>query len=177
MLVDDMLRNSVNHSPDKTALVIGGNRLSYTQFDALTNRMANLLAARGVKRADRVAIVLENSLEAAVSVFGILKAGAVFMTINPTTKAGKLRFILNNSRASALVTDVAHTKTVAEIAAGVSSLAFSVIADYGAGSKAALPGEGFTSWAEAMDGSSPAEPPRRCIDVDLASLLLDAPRH
>jgi long-chain acyl-CoA synthetase len=63
------------------------------------------LRARGVQRGDRVAIFLENSIELVVSVFAALEAGGVFVVINPTTKAGKLAFLLDASGAAALISD------------------------------------------------------------------------
>lgn len=62
-----------------------------------------MLQGRGLRRGDRVVISLENSIEAVISIFAALKAGGVFVMVNPTTKADKLAFVLNDSRAAALV--------------------------------------------------------------------------
>jgi acyl-CoA synthetase (AMP-forming)/AMP-acid ligase II len=51
-----------------------------------------------------VAVLLDNSIEAVFSIFGILKAGGVFSTLSPTLKPKKLEFILNNLEALFLVT-------------------------------------------------------------------------
>jgi acyl-CoA synthetase (AMP-forming)/AMP-acid ligase II len=66
--------------------------------------LANL-ADRGRRTGDRVAIYLENSAEAVISIFAILKAGAAFLVLNPTTKSDKTSYILNNCRATGLITD------------------------------------------------------------------------
>ncbi|MFM2400134.1 MAG: hypothetical protein RL341_2291, partial [Pseudomonadota bacterium] len=62
------------------------------------------LQSRGVARGDRVATFLENSVEAVISIYAALKCGAVFMPVNPLTKQDKLAYLLNDSRASALIT-------------------------------------------------------------------------
>jgi acyl-CoA synthetase (AMP-forming)/AMP-acid ligase II len=65
--------------------------------------VGNFLKDHGVKRGDRVCVYHENSTEAVISIFGILKADAIFVMINPTTKRDKLFYILNNCQCSALV--------------------------------------------------------------------------
>jgi acyl-CoA synthetase (AMP-forming)/AMP-acid ligase II len=77
--------------------------LNYRELEGRCNQLAHALIALGVGRGDRVAVCLDNSVEAVVSVFAILKAGAVFVMINPTTKAEKLAFLLDNSDARILI--------------------------------------------------------------------------
>jgi len=62
------------------------------------------LEQRGVRRGDRVALFLENSIEFVAGVLAILRIGAVFMPINPLTKTDKLAYMLKDARASALLT-------------------------------------------------------------------------
>src|SRR4051794_8211354 len=89
-LVRDFLEDSARRLPEKTALVCDGRRLSYGEVDAMANRLSHALADYGVKRGDRVALFLPNCVETVVGIFAILKAGAVFVAINPTTKRDKL---------------------------------------------------------------------------------------
>ena len=103
MQVESFLELSARQWPDKTALVCGDRRVTYAELEQTANRLAHGLIAEGVGRGDRVAVHLENSVEAVVAVLAILKAGAVFMMVNPTTKAEKLAYVLNNSRARAIV--------------------------------------------------------------------------
>ena len=103
MQVESFLELSARQWPDKIALVCGDRRVTYAELEQTANRLAHALMAEGVGRGDRVAVHLENSVEAVVAVMAILKAGAVFMMVNPTTKAEKLAYVLNNSRARAIV--------------------------------------------------------------------------
>lgn len=106
MLVRDFLERSADRLPDKVALVCGGQRFTYGDLDAQADRLAQALLANGVRRGDRVVVHLGNSVAAVVSIFAVLKAGAVFVPVNVTTKAEKLQFILENCRAAALISEL-----------------------------------------------------------------------
>jgi long-chain acyl-CoA synthetase len=69
----------------------------------------------GLEPGDRVALYLDNTVDCAVAIFGVLLAGGAFTFVNPQTKAGKLAFILNDSGASFIVTE-AHSAEIAETA-------------------------------------------------------------
>jgi len=105
MVVQDFLHNSAATKPEKVALVCGNQRLTYGQLEAMANRLGNALKAQGVKAGDRVGIYLSNSVEAVVSIFGVLKAGGVFVSVNRPMKPEKLLAILNNCQAVAAITD------------------------------------------------------------------------
>ena len=104
MRVERFLQVSARHFPDKTALVAGGRRLSFGDLDALSDRLAATLVQRGLVRGERVVVFMDNCWEAVVGMFAVLKAGGVFSPINPSTKADKLAYVINNCRASAILT-------------------------------------------------------------------------
>src|SRR5690242_860022 len=114
MLAQDGLESNALRFPDKTALVCCGRRLSYAAVNDMADRLANALVASGVGRGDRVAIYLPNSIEAVVGIFAALKAGAVFVVINHSTKRDKLSYILEDCQAAALITS-AHAASHDEI--------------------------------------------------------------
>jgi amino acid adenylation domain-containing protein len=111
MLLHQLFEQSVSQSPTKEALVFEGTRLTYADIDRRASQLAAALQQRGVQRGDRVATFLDNSVEAVVAIYAALKCGAVFMPINPLTKRDKLAYLLNDSRASALI---AHAALKAE---------------------------------------------------------------
>jgi long-chain acyl-CoA synthetase len=127
ILVRDFLENSADRLPDKTALVCDGRRFTYAQIDEMANRLANAMLQRGVGRGDRVAIYLNNSVEAVVGIFAALKAGAVFVPVNPTTKRDKLAYILNNCRACGLLIDGRRQSMLGELLLEVPWLKFAVL--------------------------------------------------
>ena len=107
MLLHHFLEASARRLPDKTALVCDGQRYSYVQINQMATELAAFLQHRGVQRGERVAIFMDNSIETVVSIYATLKAGAVFMPVNPLTKQDKLAYLLNDSRASVLLTHAA----------------------------------------------------------------------
>ena len=121
-LVHHFLEHSAKRFPDKTALVCGEERLTYGQVNAQANRLARHLIASGLRRQDRVAIFLDTSLEAVVSVFGILKAGGIFAMLSPTMKAKKLSYILKDSGARCMVTHSAKAPIAIEALADAPEL-------------------------------------------------------
>ncbi|HSU55363.1 MAG TPA: AMP-binding protein [Candidatus Dormibacteraeota bacterium] len=106
MLVRDFLEHSAEKRPDKVALIVGCRRFTYAEINAQANCLAQALAAHGISRGDRVVVHLPNCLAAVIGIFGALKAGAVFVPVNASAKPEKLAYILNNCRASALLTDL-----------------------------------------------------------------------
>jgi long-chain acyl-CoA synthetase len=104
MRVEQFLQRSAVRFAGKTALIAGSVRLSYAEFDAQSSQLAAHLQRRRVSRNDRVLVFMENTVEAALSIFAVLKAGATFSLINASTKADKLDFIIGNCRPSAILT-------------------------------------------------------------------------
>ena len=113
MLLHQLFEQSARQTPDKVALVVESKRWSYAQIDRLATQLAAQLQQRGVQRGDRVATFLDNGAEAVVSLYAALKCGAVIMPVNPLTKKDKLAYLLNDSRASALI---AHAPLQSEFA-------------------------------------------------------------
>ena len=115
MQLESFLELSAERFPQKTAVVCGSRSMLYRDLDLCANRLAHGLIASGVARGDRVVIFLDNSIEACVAIWAIAKAGAVFVVLNPTTKVDKLAFILNHSRASALITSSAKIRQISGV--------------------------------------------------------------
>jgi acyl-CoA synthetase (AMP-forming)/AMP-acid ligase II len=104
-LLQDSLIFSAAEFPAKTALVVEGVPYSYEQLLTCAQRFASFLQYHGLKRGDRVAIYMDNTWPCAVAIYGALLAGGVFLVINPQTKSDKLLYILNDSQATAFVSD------------------------------------------------------------------------
>jgi len=104
LLIDGLL-SSVKKYPAKNAVIVGENSYTYSQlFDAST-RLANALIQRDILKGDRIAIFMDNTWSSVVSIYATLMTGAVFVVINPQTKADKLAFILEDSESRFLLTD------------------------------------------------------------------------
>jgi acyl-CoA synthetase (AMP-forming)/AMP-acid ligase II len=135
MLLNHFLENSAQRLPNKVALIGGDKRLTYSEIDRRANGVAWFLRSHGIKRQDRVVIFLDNSIESVICLFGILKADAIFVILNPTMKAQKLGYILNNCQARALITHTSKLNVVSNIFGSVPDLQFVIFI----GDKAKIP--------------------------------------
>ena len=100
----DEFSEVVRRSPGSVAVVEGDRSLTYEELDAASNRLARRLSKVGVARGGRVALALPRSLDYVVSVLAVLKAGGVYVPVDPTHPAGRLREMLADVEAAALVT-------------------------------------------------------------------------
>jgi amino acid adenylation domain-containing protein len=172
MQLESFLQRSADRWPDKVALVCGPRRVTYAEYEHAANQLAHGLIACGVARGDRVAIMLDNSIEAAVSVFAVLKAGAAFMMVNPTTKAEKLRFLLNHSGAAVLIGSSRRVAVLGESLQETPDLGTVILTPTAAPN--AIPDDKETiGFEDLLDRYQHIvePPPRRAIDIDLASLM------
>lgn len=77
--------------------------ITWAVFDEKANRCANLLISRGIKKGDKVAILLMNSLEWLPIYFGILKAGALAVPLNYRYTSDEIKYCLDLSDSDALI--------------------------------------------------------------------------
>ncbi len=176
-LVHEWLCRSARRFPEKVALVCGEQRWTYKALDQRTDHLAAALLEQGVDRQDRVAVLLDNSAETVISLYGILKAGGVFIILAGSLKGAKLRYILENSGANILITHVSKAKVVKD-ALGDNAGDRKVV---WVGSPKRIPEE-YAGSSLIWDGifsdfDEESEPGKkngklpRCIDVDLATLI------
>ena len=170
MLVNDFLQHSAEQFPDKIALICNSQRLTYAQVEEQANRAANGLLALGMQRGDRVAIWLPNSVETVIAIFAILKAGATFTVINPTTKPGKLAYVLNNCAAKGLFAPERRGEQAAQLFDTVPSLRFAVLCGKGAAAPQST-NSPIYQFPQLLAAHPPTRPPCPTIDIDLACLI------
>lgn len=169
MLLHSQLETSAEQSPDKVALVVDGLRYTYGEIDQLSAHLAATLQRRGVKRADRVAIFLPNGAEAVIAIYAALRAGAIFIPVNPQTKASKLLYILQDSTPTCLITDTRLAPIWEEVIGQAGSLHTVIVAGEGA-ERAEIPNT-FLSFAAATAGGDGHFAYSGTIDQDLAAII------
>ncbi len=169
-LLHDYLSDAAASLPDKVALVCQGQRLTYQVLDARANALAHALVARGVTRGDRVLVFADNTIETVIAFWAALKASAVASIVNPLTKEEKLAYLLNDCRASALVSD-AHIASVFVPAARRSEHLKTVIVSGSVNAAALAPLPLAVHWDEAIAGKPTTAPARRNINVNLAAII------
>jgi long-chain acyl-CoA synthetase len=98
-----LVRAAATRTPDAPAVVDGATRLTWGELDALVDRAAAGLAARGLTRGDRVAVQLPNGLDWLRAVLGALRAGLVVVPVNTAYTDPELEHVLRDSGAALLV--------------------------------------------------------------------------
>jgi long-chain acyl-CoA synthetase len=178
VLVHEFLEQSAAGTPSRTAVVADGRRYSYRDIDRAATRLACAFRAGGVHRGDRVAVHLDNGVELLVSIFAALKASAVFVPLSPQLRLEKLAYVLNDARASALVT-TARWASLASAPGPLAHVRLVVVTDADRSDVAAPPAAyagdaaAVVSYAAvvAAGGEDIAPPLPQNIDIDLAALI------
>ncbi len=162
-LVNNFLEHSAAVYPDKVALIHGEKRLTYAEIDSSANKLAAAMIDTGIERGDRVAVFMDNSIEAVISIFAVLKASAAFMVINHTMKSEKLEFIMNNSRARIILTQGSREGVILKIKCPHLKAIIST-----GPRNSGLP---MISYEEIIDSSAERQVKSKCINLDLASII------
>ncbi|NOR57328.1 MAG: AMP-binding protein, partial [Sulfurimonas sp.] len=98
-----LLENSVESHPHSIAISYLGNEISYTELDGLINKTANALIKLNVKPGDRVALYLANTPQFIISLYAILKVGAIGVPINPLYKDNEVLFELEDANIETVI--------------------------------------------------------------------------
>ena len=93
-LLQDRVSRSVECRPAATAVVMGEERLSYEELERRSNRLARLLVESGVRAGDRVCLLQPKSPAAIVSMLAALKAGAIYVPLDISNPAARVKRIL-----------------------------------------------------------------------------------
>ncbi|MDZ4269382.1 MAG: amino acid adenylation domain-containing protein, partial [Mycobacterium sp.] len=99
----DLVEAQVARTPDATAVVYEGRHYTYREINEEANRVAHWLIGHGIGAEDRVAVLLDKSPELVVTALGVLKAGAVYLPVDPTYPQDRLDFILGDCDAKLTV--------------------------------------------------------------------------
>jgi long-chain acyl-CoA synthetase len=169
-----LLEDSARNYPERAAVVLGDQRLTYAQVDAAANQVANLLVSRGIRPGDKVALSCPNLPYFPVVYYGILKAGAVVVPLNVLLKGREIEYHLNDSDAKAYLC----FQGTADLPMGTEGFAgfgradrcetfFLITADPAAPS----PIEGAQTLGAALAGQSPVFEPVLLPETDPAVIL------
>ena len=91
----DVIGETARERPDHLALIFKGARMTYAKLVQLTDAFGAALVAQGVKKGDRVALLLPNSTQMILGEMGIWKAGGIAVPLNPLYTEPELEYALN----------------------------------------------------------------------------------
>lgn len=91
-------------NPDREALKFIDESLTYDQLNKRINKLANYLIASGVKKNDIIGVYMERSVEMVVALYGILKAGAAYLPLEPSYPKDRIKYMIENSEVQVVIT-------------------------------------------------------------------------
>ncbi|MCX2492860.1 amino acid adenylation domain-containing protein [Pedobacter sp. PF22-3] len=98
-----IFENRVKQHPDAIALIDHDKQYSYESLNKAANRLSSFLLAQQLELQKPVAVMLNRSAEFVISILAILKAGGVYMPVNPAYPAERVNYMLSNSKAGGLI--------------------------------------------------------------------------
>ncbi|PHM27177.1 non-ribosomal peptide synthetase [Xenorhabdus ehlersii] len=112
--IHQLFEQQAEKTPTAAALIAGDQTLSYAELNARANGLACQLIEQGICLGDHVAILLERSIELVVAQLAILKAGAVYVPVDPNVPDERKNWLINDCAAKLLLTDM-QTEIPAEL--------------------------------------------------------------
>jgi amino acid adenylation domain-containing protein len=154
-LLQDYLTRAAERDPEKVAVVMGDERLSYGELELQSNRLARLLLEHGCRGGDRVCLLLPKSPAAIAAMIAVLKAGAAYVPIDVSSPAPRVQSILSACEPRVVLACAKTAGLARELALGNSSSARLGLLDGGGagedeiGAELLKPAFGPTDWAAA----------------------------
>jgi len=165
--IGDLLRKSARRFGDRIALTDGARQVSYAELERDANRFANYLVGRGLAPGTKIATICNNSVEFVKALFGIHRAGLVWVPINTMLGPADVDYILGHAEAKfALVDD--NLYAAPERRAVLDKLGVAAIGVDLTGKAASL---GLPSFVQLIEGQSEIEPEIAFDERDLAMII------
>jgi long-chain acyl-CoA synthetase len=115
MNLKQILEITAREAPQKPAIILGSEKISYRELDERSNRIANALTSSGLKKGENVAILISHHPEWVGHYFGIIKAGGVAVLLSSALKAPELDSLLRDSETSVLITEKRFSRMLASV--------------------------------------------------------------
>lgn len=128
-LLQHLLTNTARHYPDKEAVVFKNDAITYSVLEERSSQLAAALSRSGVKTGDRVGVMLNKSIEAITSIFGILKTGAIYVPVDARTPVSRVQYIIKNCDIKHLISSSTAVKAIINDAGDDSPLRHIMLVD------------------------------------------------
>src|SRR5262245_24992767 len=159
LLVNDFLRRAAKLYGDKTAIIDGDNRFTYTQFQERCNQLSHALLGLGISKGDRVCILSPNSHFFLESYYGVAAIGAVVVPLNYRLTAADHEYIINHAAVTCVLVDYEYTQIVDQIRPNLTTVKHWIVAQDSGDAP-----DGWTDW-ESLIAKQPTTPPPP-IEID-----------
>ena len=168
-----LLSESAHRYPDKDAVVYKDSRITYRDLESISNKLAYILNREGAEKGDRIGIYLNKSIKSIASIFGILKAGGVYVPIDPALPPKRLAYIIKDCGIKHLISSGDKIKRLEEIFSLCSapSLKSVIFADVKISAAQKILSETMSIPWEVVEGSPELDSSVDRINTDLAYIL------
>src|SRR6478609_3540490 len=102
--IHELFEAQVKRTPEATAVVFGGEKVSYVELNRRANRLAHYLRKNGVRPEERVGICAERGVEMVVGLLAVLKAGGAYVPLDPEYPEERLQYMVKDSAPVAVLT-------------------------------------------------------------------------
>jgi amino acid adenylation domain-containing protein len=165
-----LVSSAARRAPGRAAVRCSGRGLSYAELDAASNSLARTLIQGGVRPGDRVALFLPKGVEAVVSVYGVMKAGAAYVPLDPQAPVARGALVASDCAVAAVITTtgrLSHLLDAMRESGHQPTLA--VVLEDGMGTAdGPIDVRGFP---EAVNGPDLTDPEVPVVDQDIAYIL------
>ena len=176
-LLQRLLTETAARQPQRAAVASGGCLLTYQELDRLSNKVARALLRLGVAPGDRVGLLAPKSAASIIGIYGVLKAGACYVPLDPKAPAERLGYVVRDSGTAVIVADETRTPQAADLVGGVALpggvvvTSFPGSADDGEAGVAPAEGAAVLPWSAVAAESGEPLTQERAIETDLAYIL------
>lgn len=125
-LLSHILDRAAEVAPDKDAFVCEGQSITYAALLRRANGLAQWLARHGVRRGDRVGIYLNKSLESAIAIYGIWKAGAAYVPLDPSAPTTRIAYMIRHCGIHHLITHKSKRRKLPDVLSAASEIRYIV---------------------------------------------------
>ncbi|MCP4990325.1 MAG: amino acid adenylation domain-containing protein [Colwellia sp.] len=122
--IHQLFENQAAQKPDQIAIMYEGQHLTYRELNEKANQLAYYIRHLGIVPDDPVGICMDRSFDMLVSIIGILKAGGVYLPLDPTYPIERISFMLEDSKAGVLISQVSFKDNIASNLSGNKKIVF-----------------------------------------------------
>ena len=170
-LLHQLLEESARRHPDRHAVTFGDRTLTYHELDVAADRFAGLLLDVGIPKGGFVGINLRRGADALIAMIGTLKAGAVYVPLDPQSPAGRLRFIVDTCRIELVATARDGVAGLDDALGGASSVGGIVVMDGQRPNQAITSDRAIIDWPTVVVTDHKDIGPRSAVEIDPAYVL------